>query len=228
MIHKNAMNLFERPAATALLLLPLMLAAWSLRPQCVTNTPSVQLVNSSDRDLLECVAAGDIKYSVDILKMRVNTYDVTQMAGFTDVVLEVAVRQRPAFSYRNEFLVTSKAFIREERFDDLYAEAFRRQWKEAAPVLKYVRAHAGASAGIPNTNLELLKHYYLKLDDPTLYPVLHPHDPTMNCFNEPTAISLQQDIFQILSRSGAPGAAILADLDISETHRRAPAARTAP
>ncbi len=221
MIQKHARSLFRKAPVPAMLLVLFILGACHQTAQDKTQTLAAEVVNRSDRHLLELVAQGDTGHPVDILKKRVSDYDETQMADFTEAVLKEAVRQRPAFSYRNEFLVASKAFLPEEIFDGLYAEAFRRQWEEAAPVLNYIHANARANAEIPTTNLALLKHYYLKLKDPTHYLVLHPLDPTMNCLNEPTATSLQQQIRQILAQCGAPGVTVLAELDRTKTQRHA-------
>ncbi len=226
MIQKHARILFGKAPAPAMLLVLLILGACHQTAQDRTQTPAAEVVNRSDRHLLGLVAQGDTGHPVDILKKRVSDYNETQMAGFTEAILEEAVRQRPAFSYRNEFLVDSKALLPEEIFEELYTEAFRRQWEEAAPVIRYVRTNEGANATLPAADLALLKHYYLKLEDPTQYPVLHPLDQTMNCFNEPTAATLQRRIRQILSRSGPPGAAMLDDLNITEDQRHALATKT--
>jgi len=169
----------------------------------------------SDYDLLCRVAAGDTGWAKKVLAGRVADYNESEVAAFVENVVDIAVLQRPEFSARIEFVVTCNEVLSDEWGAYAHEEANRRQWAHAEPVIRYVNKQFKAPAPRPIADLELLRSYYIALENPDVYPVLHPRT-NMNCFGEPTARELLRKIAQVFRGSGKPGAGILEAIGVGE------------
>ncbi|MCF6284226.1 MAG: hypothetical protein L3K26_03440 [Candidatus Hydrogenedentes bacterium] len=153
-----------------------------------------------------------------MLKERTQDYDDDQLAELAELIVDIAVPLRAEYFYRIEFLVLAKEFLSTERSYYVFRESNRIRQEQIQPVVDFIKSKLNLSNPRTLADLGVLKTYYLRLEDPAAYPKLHPKSATMNCFNDPTARGLQQDIINILKSSGAPGAELLDKIVYERSH----------
>jgi len=187
--------------------------------------PGLDVETLSDRELLEFLAGDYCRWPIPPLKERASHYTQEQLSALSELIVEMAFPLRPENEIGLGFLAITDRYLPAEWAYHTEEEGLKKRRAHTQPVIDFVRAQRLQSAKRTPESLEQLRKYYIALDDPAIYPQLRPFGSHCG-MGDPDAWNLREAIIEIFDESGPAGAAMLADLKITEIQRHALANKT--
>lgn len=189
--------------------------------------PGIDVEKLSDRELLEYLAGGYCRWPIVPLKERASHYKEEELSELSDLIIDMAFPLRPESESGLGFLSITDRYLPAEWAYYTEEEGMKKRRAHTQPAIDFIYAQRSPSAKRTPENLEKLRNYYIALDNPAIYPQLRPFGSHCG-MGDPDAWNLRLAIIEIFDESGDAGAAILADLNITEAQRHALATKTDP
>ncbi|MCF6284224.1 MAG: HEAT repeat domain-containing protein [Candidatus Hydrogenedentes bacterium] len=176
--------------------------------------PGIDVDALTDRELLEYLAGDYFRWPIAPLKERASHYTDEQLGELSALIVEIAFPLRPEDEIGLGFLSITDRYLPAEWAYYTEDEGMKRRRDHTQPVVDFVRVQQRLATRNMPVDLEKLRACYIALDDPTQYPQLRPRGSHCG-MGDPDVWNLQQDIVEILGKSGVLGVEYLYSLGYS-------------